>query len=132
MFSNTITRVIMITTTYQAFVIEQLLFKVLNIQYLFNPLSSIQFRSVAQSCPTLCDPMNCSTPGLPVHHHLPEFTQTHVSYKLYINQECYQLQIISKFCFFESWTRKKAERQRIDAFELWCQRRPLRRPWTAK
>ena len=36
------------------------------------------FSSVAQSCPTLCDPMNCSTPGLPVHHHLPEFTQTHV------------------------------------------------------
>ena len=34
--------------------------------------------SVAQSCPTLCDLMNCSMPGLPVHHHLPEFTQTHV------------------------------------------------------
>ena len=34
--------------------------------------------SVAQSCPTVCDPMNCSTPGLPVHHQLPEFTQTHV------------------------------------------------------
>ena len=34
--------------------------------------------SVAQSCPTLCDPMNCSTPGLPVHHQLPEFTQIHV------------------------------------------------------
>ena len=38
----------------------------------------IQFSSVAQSCPTLCDPMNHSMPGLPVHHHLPEFTQTHV------------------------------------------------------
>ena len=37
-----------------------------------------QFSSVAQWCPTLCDPMNCSTPGLPVHHQLPEFTQTHV------------------------------------------------------
>ena len=37
-----------------------------------------QFSSVAQSCPTLCDPTNCSTPGLPVHHQLPEFTQTHV------------------------------------------------------
>ena len=37
-----------------------------------------QFHSVAQSCPTLCDPMDCSTPGLPVHHQLPEFTQTHV------------------------------------------------------
>ena len=37
-----------------------------------------QFSSVAQSCPTLCDPMNHSAPGLPVHHQLPEFTQTHV------------------------------------------------------
>ena len=41
-------------------------------------LSSVQFSSLAQSCPTLCDPMNHSTPGLPVHHQLPEFTQTHV------------------------------------------------------
>ena len=40
--------------------------------------SSVQFSSVAQSCLTLGDPMNCSTPGLPVHHQLPEFTQTHV------------------------------------------------------
>ena len=39
---------------------------------------SVQFSSVAQSSPTLCDPMNRSTPGLPVHHQLPEFTQTHV------------------------------------------------------
>ena len=39
---------------------------------------SIQFSSVAQSCLTLCNPMNRSTPGLPVHHQLPEFTQTHV------------------------------------------------------
>ena len=38
----------------------------------------ILFSSVAQSCPTLCDPMNRSTPGLPVHHKLPEFTQTHM------------------------------------------------------
>ena len=40
--------------------------------------SSVQLSSVAQSCPTLCNSMNCSMPGLPVHHHLPEFTQTHV------------------------------------------------------
>ena len=40
--------------------------------------TSVQFSSVAQSCPTLCDPMNRSTPGLPVHHQLLEFTQTHV------------------------------------------------------
>ena len=42
------------------------------------PISSLQFSSVARSCPTLCDPMNCSMPGLPVHHQLLEFTQTHV------------------------------------------------------
>ena len=41
-------------------------------------LLSGQFSSAAQLCLTLCDPMDCSTPGLPVHHHLPEFTQTHV------------------------------------------------------
>ena len=44
----------------------------------YPSLDTIQFSSVAQSCPTLCTPMKCSTPGLPVHHHLPEFTQTHV------------------------------------------------------
>ena len=38
----------------------------------------IQFSSVSQSCLTLCDPMDCSTQGLPVHHQLREFTQTHV------------------------------------------------------
>ena len=41
-------------------------------------LSSVQFSSVSQSCPTLCDPMDCSTPGFPVLHHLPELAQTHV------------------------------------------------------
>ena len=40
--------------------------------------ANIQFSSVTQSCPTLCNRMNRSTPGLPVHHQLPEFTQTHV------------------------------------------------------
>ena len=54
-----------------------------NMSFCKNGLSisskiSVQFSSVAQSCPTLCDPMNCSTPGLPVHHQLPEFTQTHI------------------------------------------------------
>ena len=39
---------------------------------------SVQFSSVTQSCQTLCDPVNHSMPGLPVHHQLPEFTQTHV------------------------------------------------------
>ena len=49
------------------------------LEYIIAELNtSVQFSSVAQSCPTLCDPMNRSTPGLPVHHQLPEFTQTHV------------------------------------------------------
>ena len=43
-----------------------------------HPIDSVHFSSVAQSCLTLCDPMNPSTPGLPVHHQLPESTQTHV------------------------------------------------------
>ena len=46
--------------------------------HLYFSFSSVQFSSVAQSCPTFCDPMNRSTPGLPVHHQPPEFTQTHV------------------------------------------------------
>ena len=55
----------------------------IDIFMMMSPLSqkhglSVQFSSVAQSCPTLCDPMNHSTPGLPVHHQLLEFTHTHV------------------------------------------------------
>ena len=41
-------------------------------------ISSVQFSSAAQSCPTLCDPMDCSMPGFVVHHQLPEFTQTQI------------------------------------------------------
>ena len=48
-------------------------------KYCLIPLNEVpQFSSVVQSCPTLCDPMNRSTPGLPVYHQLPEFTQTHI------------------------------------------------------
>ena len=56
------------------------IFNFLGRRFLIFPsaFSSVQFSSVSQSCPTLCDPMNRSTPGLPVHHQLPEFTQTHV------------------------------------------------------
>ena len=43
-----------------------------------SELKSVQFSSVTQWCLTLCDPMDCGTPGLPVYHQLPEFTQTHV------------------------------------------------------
>ena len=49
-----------------------------SIYMLFLPFSSVQFSSVTQSCLTLCESMDCSTPGLPVIHQHPEFTQTHV------------------------------------------------------
>ena len=70
-----------IALTRQTFVdkIISLLFNMLSrLVITFLPRSSVQISSVTQSCPTLCDPMNRSTPGLPVHHQLPEFTQTHV------------------------------------------------------
>ena len=54
------------------------LLKEVTIIFITSTIVSVQFSSVVQSCPTLCDPMNCSTPGLPVHHQLPESTQTHV------------------------------------------------------
>ena len=52
---------------------------------------SVQFSSVAQFCPTLCNPMNHSTPGLPVHHQLMEFTQTHVHRVSYAIQPSHAL-----------------------------------------
>ena len=54
--------------------------KKLKTELLYDPAIplSVQFSSITQSCPTLFDPMNRSTPGLPVHHQLPEFTQTHI------------------------------------------------------
>ena len=72
--------------------------------------SSVQFSSVAQLYPTLCDPMNPSTPGLPIHHQLPEFTD---SIESVVIDKC------------ESWIIRKAEHWRIDAFKLWCWRRLL-------
>ena len=57
-------------------------------------LKVFQFSSVTQSCPTLCDPMNHSTPGLPVPHHLPEFTHTHVHQVGDANQPSYPLSFL--------------------------------------
>ena len=51
---------------------------ILTDQFFHTAISSVQLSSVTQSCQTLCDPMNHNMPGLPVHHKLPEFTQTHV------------------------------------------------------
>ena len=45
---------------------------------IFVRVTSFQFSSITESCPTLCNPIECSTPGFPVHHQLPELTQTHV------------------------------------------------------
>ena len=53
-------------------------FESLHIWKCLFDLISVQFSSVTQSCPTFCDPMNCSMPGLPVHHQIPQSTQTHV------------------------------------------------------
>ena len=53
--------------------------------------SSVQFSSVAQSCLTLCDPTDCSTPGLPVRHQLPKFTQTHSHWVSDASQPSYPL-----------------------------------------
>ena len=61
--------------------------------------NSVQFTSVAQSCPPLCDPMNCSTPGLPVHPQLPEFTQTQVHR---VGDACHPA-ISSSVVPFSSW-----------------------------
>ena len=53
-------------------------FLIIKVDRISGLACSVQFSSVAQLCLTPCNPMNCSTPGLPVHHQLPEFTQTHV------------------------------------------------------
>ena len=61
--------------------VKRNLFKKKNFKELFKMLLEflvIQLSSVTQSCLTFCDPMNHSTPGLPIHHQLPELTQTHV------------------------------------------------------
>ena len=50
-----------------------LCFKIISLSVIGPVNESVQFISVTQSCPTLCDPMNCSTPGLPVHHQLQKF-----------------------------------------------------------
>ena len=59
-------------------------------RFLFKK-GSVQFSSTAQSCPTLCDPMGCSTPGFPVHHQLPELPQNHVHWVCDAMQPTYPL-----------------------------------------
>ena len=103
---------------------------------------SVQCSSVAQSCPTLHNPMNRSTPGLPVH---PRSFQgrkvmTNLDSILKIRDITLPTKVhLVKAMVFpvviygcDSWSVKKAERWRIDVFELWCWRRLLRVPWTAR
>ena len=97
-------------------------------------------REVAQSCPTPSNPMDCSPPGSSVHgifqarvlewgaiafskqrHYLPTKVRL-------VKAMVYPVVM----CGYESWAVKKAECQRIDAFELWCWRRLLRVPWTPR
>ena len=103
---------------------------------------------VAQSCPTLSDPMDCSPPGSSIHgifqarvlewgaiafsddkptQHIKK--QRHYFANKGLSSQTTVFPVVMYGC--KSWTIKKAERQRIDAFELWCWRRPLRVPWTA-
>ena len=62
---------------------------------IFSNLSHLQFSSLAQLCPTLCEPMNHSMSGLPVHHELSEFTQTHVLWVSDAIQPSYPLEFFS-------------------------------------
>ena len=64
----------------------------------------IQFSSIGQCWPTLCHPMDCSTPGLPVHHQLPEFTQTHVHWVGDAIQPSHPLSILEILRLFFSWS----------------------------
>ena len=89
-------------------------------------IRSNQIRSVTQSCPTLCDPMNRSTPCLPVHHQFPDSTQTHVHQVDDAIQPSHPLLSPSIPAL------NLSQHRRIDAFELWCWRRLLRVPWTAR
>ena len=73
----------LITVIFMAFIVfEYSLILILDLKFsrchTNGCIHIVQFSSAAQSYPILCDPMNCSTPGLPVHHQLPEFTQTYV------------------------------------------------------
>ena len=61
--------------------------------------ASVNFSSVTQSCPTLCDPIDCSIPGFPVHHQLPEFTQTHVHW---VNDAIHHLILCRPFLLLPS------------------------------
>ena len=117
------------------------------------------YRSVIKSCPTLCDPMNCSMPGFPVFHCLPYFAQTHVHWvgdtiqpshlllptsppALYLSQDQSLSQWVNSLLLsslITAWKQLMFVRSGIQdkenmiySIELWCWRRLLRVPWTAR
>ena len=104
---------------------------------------SVQFSSVTQSCPTLCNPIDCSTPGFHAHHQLLGLAQTHVRQVSDAIQPSHPLSSptlhIFKaivfplvMCGCESKTVKRVECRRIDAFKLWCWRKTLESPSAAR
>ena len=68
---------------------------------------NVQFSSVAQSCPTLCDPMDCSMPGLPVHHQLPEFTQGSTHARARRLQKLWCSGLVTLWLLESSWIRDR-------------------------
>ena len=131
--------------------------------------SLVQFSSVAWSCLILCDPVDCSTPGLPVHHQLrslPKLMSIELVIHPTISSSVFHFSshlqsfpamtnldgvlksgdiiLLTEVCIVkamvfpvvtygcENWTIRKAQCWRIDAFELWCWRRLLKVPWTAR
>ena len=85
---------------------------------------AVQFSSVTQSCLTLCDPMNFSTPGLPVHHQLPESTQTHIHWVGDAIQPSHPLSSpssafsISQYQDFFQWVRSSHQAAKVLEFQL--------------
>ena len=74
----------------------------------------ISFTSVTQSCPTVCDPMDCSTPGLPVHHQLPKFTQTHAQFLQVFIISFFLLRIVSGYEMLHNTSRNHFPKNQLE------------------
>ena len=97
------------------------------LQFAF-PLLSVQFSSVAQSCPTVCSPMDCSMPGFPVHRQLPELTQTHVHWVNGAIQPSHLLSSpfppafnLSQHWGLFQWVHSSHQMAKVLEFQLWHQ-----------
>ena len=93
-------------------------FQVIRLRFVRQDLSNtevrtnFQFSSVTQSCPTLCDPMDCSTPGFPVHHQVPELTQTHA------HRVGDAIQLIEHNSFSQKWLRLADQFKEVKLFRF--------------